>query len=152
MTIPWIYINKRAATINALRDYPSMQRIIDSYYVDTAEIHEFLTAPGTASFVQPRKTPNPQTSENKLAKILDLIDIVDERYKQAIEYMAWFNPAWNALSEEDRYLLTEFFMCEDTSREEIIRAISNRMGYEKTALYSRRDKAIGKLALLLYGK
>ena len=32
-----------------------------------------------------------------------------ERYRQAVEYMEWFKPAWEQLSDDDRYCLETFY-------------------------------------------
>ena len=106
MAIPWTYLNKRTATINALKDFNSMQRIIDSYHMDTEEVQSFLTGTNAATLVRLKKNKNPRATESKIASTLDLVDVIEKRYLEAVEYMLWFKPAWDSLSEEHRYLLT----------------------------------------------
>lgn len=95
---------------------------------------------------------NPKAFENRVVSTLHLINVVEERYLHALEYMTWFLPAWEALSEEDRYILSEFFFDGSISRAEVVERIGNQLGYEKTAIYTRKDKAVMNLAFLLYGR
>ena len=56
---------------------------------------------------------NSQAAEDRIIKGVEEIDVLKERYRQALEYMDWFVPAWQELSEEERYVL-EFFYGEDS--------------------------------------
>ena len=151
MTISLTYIDKRAATINVLKDFNSMCRIIDSYPYDTEEVKAFLTGTNITTPVQLKEQSNPRASENKIAATLDLAEVVEKRYQQAMAYMLWFKPAWDGLSEENRYLLTEFFLREDTCRAETLQRVIHHLRFERTAIYNRRDQAIAALARLLFG-
>lgn len=46
---------------------------------------------------------NPQVGGDKL-------DILWERFSQAIEYMAWFEPAWSSMTDTEQRILSEFYM------------------------------------------
>lgn len=89
--------------------------------------------------------------EERLASCLDEIDVLKERYRRALEYMEWFQPAWDALSEEEQLVLTEFFV-NDVSKTEAIANIGDKLFLERAQVYRRKDKALNHLALLLYGK
>lgn len=153
MIIPLMYLNKHAATINAIKDYNAMKHILLSYSDNTTELREHLTsvhAP-TLSWSAPG-TINPRAEEGKIALSLDLMDVVRDRYQKALEYMAWFQPAWDALSGDERFILTEFFMKNDIRKTELISNISERLCLERAQIYRRRESAIAHLSLLLYGK
>lgn len=152
MMMPWLYLDKEAASIKALKDFPGMRRILENHFDDTTETEAFLTATPNAILSHLRNMPNPKAFENKVVSTLHLIDVVEERYLHALEYMTWFLPAWEALSEENRYILSEFFFDDSISRAEAVERIGNRLGYEKTAIYTRKDKAVDNLAFLLYGR
>ena len=55
------------------------------------------------------RSHNPQASEDRIIKGIDEIDVLKERYRQAVEYMAWFVPAWEELTEDERYVLEAFY-------------------------------------------
>ena len=60
--------------------------------------------------------------------------------------MAWFDPAWQQLSEEEQCLLESVYL--DGSERVDICA---RLGFEKDAYYKRRNRALAHLTTLLYG-
>lgn len=128
--IAWKYLDKRAATIEAMKDYKAMEFIIRDYEKAKCEGDE-----GIDSGVPPGG-----------------LDVLGERYKGAREYMSWYRPAWDRLAEEERYILTEFFLRDEDSRTDAINNIGDKLFIERTQVYRRRDRALGRLALLLYGR
>ena len=152
MKIAWIYLDKKTAAIDALKDYASMEYIVDNCPDDLAEVRERMTAiPSSAPTGMPRQK-NPHSGETRLAASLDEIDVLKERYRRALEYMEWFRPAWDALSDDERLILSEFFLREDISKTEAIGNISERLYIERSWVYKKKDAALTRLSLLLYGK
>jgi len=145
-------LNKCAAAVDALKDYNSMKHILLSYSIDATEIQEHLTFIHTPmpSWSAPGSI-NPHGTDGSIARSLDLADFVEDRYHQALEYMAWFQPAWDALSGDERFILSEFFMS-NIKKTEVIAKMSERLNLERAQIYRQREKAIRRLALLLYGK
>ena len=43
-----------------------------------------------------------------------LLGYLKERYRQAVEYMEWFRPAWEELSDDERFVLDAFYHDENT--------------------------------------
>lgn len=153
MKIAWIYLDKKAAAINALKDYASMEHILLSYSDDVAEACEHLTSIHSPVLTKGMTgTLNPRVAEERIVRTLDLIDVVKERYQRALEYMAWFRPAWDVLTDGERHLLSELYLCEDETQAEIIQRLCDELCVERAAVYRRKDKAAMRLALLLYGK
>ena len=153
MTIQWVYLNKDTATIDALKDYCGMKHILLSYSDDVTETQEYLSSIHTPmlSWNAPGLV-NPHATDGSIARSLDLIDVLKDRYQQALEYMAWFLPAWNVLSEEERFILSEFFMKDGVKKTEVISKMIGRLNIERAQVYRQREKAIRHLSLLLYGK
>ena len=151
MKIAWMYLDKKAAAINALKDYANMARIIQKYEDDIRETRAHLTSIQTPELNGITGKADPGTMENKAAMTLDLIDVVEKRYRHAQEYMAWFQPAWAELTETEQLILTSFCLREDVSYGEAVQHLGALLGLEKTALYVRKDKAARHLALMLYG-
>ena len=79
------------------------------------------------------------------------IDLLKERYKQAVEYMAWFVPCCEELSDDERYILDTFYLNEDTKTEAVY-CICDYFGIERSSAYRYKDKALEHLSTLLYGK
>ena len=151
MTIAWIYLDKKTAAVDALKDYASMEYIIQNHPVRLDEANEQMTAAPAASLTGTPKARNPQAGETRLAATLDEIDVLKERYRSALEYMDWFRPAWDALTDDEQYILTEFFLNECT-KTDAVKRVSQRLYVERSQVYFRKDKAVSHLALLLYGK
>ena len=114
MNIIWHYLDKRGAAINALKDYGSMQYIIDHTDEEIDTVHDRMSSVGSPVLSDMPKGPhNPHANENRIIVAIDEIDVLKERYRQAVEYMDWFKPAWMSLSEDERYVLQTFYWNED---------------------------------------
>jgi len=98
MTIAWIYLDKKAAVIDALKDYSSMAYILQNHSDDLEETAGKLTAMRSSAPTGIPRVKDPRASETRLAATLDEIDVLKERYRRALEYMEWFKPAWDAMS------------------------------------------------------
>jgi hypothetical protein len=152
MTIAWTYLDKRGAAVDALKDFASMEYIIANHADDEEAIREDMTAVSAPALGGQPSGHNPHAGEARLAAQLDEIDVLKERYRQALEYMTWFRPAWEQLSEDEQFILREFFLLEDITKTKAFINIRERLHIERTHVYRRKDKALEHLALLLYGK
>lgn len=99
----------------------------------------------------PKGTPDPHTGEARLAAQLDEIDVLVERYRHAMEYRAWFQPAWDALSDNDRLILSEFYMSGNVKSGACAR-LEQRLHCSAATVDRNRSKALSRLTLLLFGK
>ncbi|WP_040197197.1 hypothetical protein [Candidatus Soleaferrea massiliensis] len=152
MSIAWIYLDKKAAAIDALKDYSSMEYIIKNHQEDLEEVQERLTSIRSSHLTGMPSAHNPKAGENKLISCIDEIDVLKERYRQALEYMDWFKPAWDALNEEEQFVLSEFYRIEDARQTDAIGVISDRFHIERSSAYKKKNRTLERLAILLYGK
>jgi hypothetical protein len=152
MTIAWIYLDKKTAAVDALKDYASMDYIIINSPDDLDEARTRMTAVRSSVPDGMPRTSDPHAGEARLAASLDEIDVLKERYRRALEYMEWFRPAWDALTDDEQFILTEFFLREDVNKTEAIGNISDRLHIERSWVYKKKDAALTRLSLLLYGK
>ena len=151
MSIIWKYLDKRSAAVDALKDYSSMKFIIEHTDDEIKAAYEKM---GGVSSPQPDGMPhahNPRAAEDRMVKGIEEIDVLKERYRQAMEYMAWFLPAWEELSEDDRYVL-ETFYSDSESQTNAVYDICDQFGIERSSAYNKKNRALGKLVTLLYGK
>ncbi len=109
MSIMWKYLDKRSATIAAIKDYESMQFIISSTDDEIKRTYEKMTSIGSPKLDGMPRTHNPQAGEERMISTIAEVDLLMERYRQAIEYMEWFRPAWNQLSDDEQYCLETFY-------------------------------------------
>ena len=87
-----------------------------------------------------------------MVKGIEEIDVLRERYRQAVEYMEWFLPAWEELSEDDRYVLDAFYSEENEYGSSAADDIADYFGIERASAYRRKNRALAKLTTLLFGK
>lgn len=147
--IAWKYLNKKSAAADALRDYAGMEYIIANHEDMEVNIRENMTAIRASIPTGMPHSPNPGAGELRLAGRLDEIDVLKERYRQALEYIGWFKPAWEELSEDDRFVLNEFYNREGA---DTIGNICDRYHIERSSAYNKKNRALARLALLLYGR
>ncbi|TES51700.1 hypothetical protein E2L07_15385 [Halalkalibacterium halodurans] len=152
MNIVWQYLDKKAATINVLKDYSSMKYIIEHTDEDIATLNEKMTSPASSVLNGMPSTHDPKTGEKRLIATINEIDVLKERYRQALEYMEWFQPAWDELTEEERYVLTEFYLNEEQKQIDAVYNICEHFNIERSSAYNKKNRALHHLALLLYGK
>ena len=152
MSIAWIYLDKKSAAVDALKDHSSMEYIIKNHRDDIGDIRSKMTARPSASVVSFSKEKNPKSGETRLAASLDEIDILRERYRRALEYMEWFQPAWDTLTDDERFVLSEFYRDDDNRQIDSIGNICERFHIERSSAYNKKNRALFKLSLLLYGK
>lgn len=93
---------------------------------------------------------NHQASTDKLAAQIDKLDILRERYSQAIEYMAWFEPAWASLSDTEQYILMEFYMNGNQKSGATYRLMDEFNRSERT-VERLRSSSLNHLRSLLFG-
>ena len=153
MNIIWHYLDKRTAAVNALKDYSSMQYIIDHTESEIDTIHDRIPDVGSPVLSHmPKGFRNPQAHEDRIIAGIDEINVLKERYRQAVEYMDWFQPAWMALSEDERYVLQTFHWNEDERQTDAVYDVCEHFNIERSSAYNKKNRAIQHLTLLLYGK
>jgi hypothetical protein len=152
MNIVWQYLDKRAAAINALKDYSSMKYIIEHTDEDIATLNEEMSSPASPVINGMPSTHDPKAGEKRLIACINEIDVLKERYRQALEYMDWFQPAWDALTEDEQYVLKEFYLDDEQKQIDAVYNICERFNIERSSAYNKKNRALQHLALLLYGK
>jgi hypothetical protein len=144
------YINKNAATVAALRDYHNMRFIINNTPGEIKHLYEKMSTPGTPQLSRTPTARNPQARADQLAAQFDQLDILRERYRQAIEYMAWFEPAWSSLTDTEQHILSEYYLGDNQKSGATYRLMS-ALNYSESHIERLRSKALNHLRSLLYG-
>ena len=152
MSIIWKYLDKRSAAVDALKDYGSMKFIIGHTDDEIKRAYEKMEGVSSPQLDGMPRSHNPQASEERIVKGIEEIDVLKERYRQAVEYMAWFVPAWEELTEDERYVLQTFYGEENQYGASAIYDICDHFGIERSSAYNRKNRALSHLAILLFGK
>ena len=151
MHISWSFLDKRNATKEAVSAYNSMKFIVNHTGEEIKEVRQRMGGATSPTLDGLPHNHNPQNRENSLLAGIDEIDILKERYRQALEYMDWFKPAWEQLSEDERYVLDVFYMNGEESGDGI-ELIMQHFNIERRSAYNRKNRSLARLAVLLYGK
>ena len=110
--ISWSYLDKRDATIKALKDYDIMKFIIEDTSDEIRQIKQKAESIGAPKYSEHIRSGNAHSGEDRIVNAIEEIDTLRERYRQAQEYMAWFEPAWKQLSEDEQYILESVYLDE----------------------------------------
>lgn len=144
------YINKNAATVAAIRDYENMRFIINNTPQEIKDVYEKMSAPRTPKLSGMPSARNPQAGADKLAAQIDKLDILRVRYSQAIEYMAWFEPAWSSMTDSEQYILSEFYMGDNRKSGATYRLMVE-LNYSESHIERLRSNALNHLRSKLFG-
>lgn len=145
------YLDTKKAAIAALQDYAVMEQIIDTTDEQIKTAYDDAISPGSLKLDGLPRHTDVHAGEMRVAAMLDRIDIYRARYGQAVEYMAWFLPAWQLLSDDDRFVLEAFFLG-DGSQDDAVQAVCDRFYVERTSAYQKKSRALSRLASALYGQ
>ena len=152
MSIIWKYLDKRSAAVDALKDYGSMKFIIEHTDDEIKAAYEKMGGVSSPQSDGMPHTHNPHAVEDRMIKGIEEIDVLKERYRQAVEYMAWFLPAWEELSEDERYVLEAFYGDGNEYGSSVIYKIADYFHIEQSSAYNKKNRALHHLTILLFGK
>lgn len=152
MSIIWKYLDKRSAAVDALKDFSSMRFIIEHTDDEIKAAYEKMGGIKSPQFDGIPRSHDPQVGEERMIKGIEEIDVLKERYRQAAEYMAWFLPAWEELSEDERYVLDAFYGDANEYGSSVIYQIADHFRIEQSSAYNKKNRALHHLTTLLFGK
>ncbi len=152
MSIVWKYLDKRSAAVDALKDYSSMKFIIDHTDDEIKAAYQKMGGVSSPQYDGMPHSHNPQAGEDRIIKGIEEIDVLKERYRQAMEYMAWFVPAWKELTGDERYVLETFYGESNEYGSSAADEIADYFQIERASAYRRKNRALERLTILLYGK
>ncbi len=151
MSIIWKYLDKRSGTVAAIKDYSSMQFIIDNTADSIKAEREKMSGLASPGWDGMPHGHNPGAGEDRILDGLEEIDLLKERYRQAAEYMEWFRPAWEQLTEDERYVLGTFYD-DSLGQTGAVYDICERYNIERSSAYNKKNRALTHLQVLLFGK
>lgn len=152
MSVIWKYLDKRAGAIEAIKDYGSMKFIIEHTDEEIKAAYEKMSGMSSPQLDGMPHSHNPQAGEERIIKGIEEIDILRERYRQAVEYMNWFVPVWNELSEDERYVLQAFYSEDNEYGSGAADDVAEHFCIERASAYRRKNRALERLTVLLFGK
>lgn len=151
MSVMWKYLDKRSATIAAIKDRDSMKFIVDHTDEEITAERDKMAGIGAVRMDGLPHAHNPQAGEDRILKGIEEIDILKERYRQAVEYQEWFEPAWAQLTEDEQFVLENFYD-ENTYGSNAAWYIAEHYQIEQASAYRKKNRALDHLTMLLFGK
>jgi hypothetical protein len=134
-----------------MRDYMNMRSVINITPEDIKELYSRMISPRNAKITGMPKSKNHCKHEDMLAASLDELDVMQERYRQAIEYTGWFEPAWASLTDDEQLVLREFYMSGSQITGACAR-LQQQLSYSERQVYRIKETAMKRLSLMLFGK
>ena len=153
MSVIQKYIDWIGSTKIVLENYNNMQAIIDHTDEQIKDAYERMENYRTTAVDDAFGLHSMQASENHILRMMDEVDFIKKRYADACAFMAWFRPAWEALSDSDQFILKAFYM--DVPQDDAmatVDTIEEKYGLSRTAAYKRKDRAVERLSVLLFGE
>lgn len=146
------YLDTRKAAICALEDYPLMEQAAgQDTSAEANQLRADLTSPSSARMTGLPHAKDPHAGERRIAATLDKIDLLAARKQEAQDYLDWFLPAWGSLAEDDRFVLENFFLGEG-NQDERVQMIGDHFHIQRDSVYRRKNRALDRLAVALYGR
>lgn len=152
MNVVWKYLDKRAGAVAALKDFGSMKFIIDNTDAEIKAAYDEMGSVGSVRYDGMPHAHNPKAGEDRMIKMIDEIDVLKERYRQAVEYMEWFVPAWEQMTEDERFVLESFYSEDNEYGSSSADMVARYFHIERASAYRRKNRAVDKLTVLLFGK
>ena len=144
------YFDKRAAAEAVLKDYKNMQFILDNTDNEIAEKIDRMYSRGSSGIDGMPKAFNPGAFEDRIIGCFDDVKILEERYRQAKEYMYWVEPVWEALSNRERRLLDICYM-RKKDLANVTDMLMDELCIAKTRSYYYKKEALDHFTILLFG-
>jgi len=66
--------------------------------------------------------------------------------------MHWFQPCWEALTDDERFVLTSFYGDDKTYGAGAAEMVADYFGIERASAYRRKERAVDNLSTMLYGR
>ena len=147
MHVCWSFLDKRQATIDALKSYHDMEFIIQNTSDEIKTVRVEMEGIGAVNVDRLPHAHNKRAGEERIIGGIEKIDILRERYRQAEEYMAWFKPAWERLTDDERFVLEAFYVKETGYKQ-----VMQHFCIERSSANNKKYRALDRLTVMLYGK
>ena len=148
--IAWKYLDKQQAAVNAMKDFENMTCMITLTPDEIKTIEEDMVSPRGSNIDDMPHVSNLLSHEDMMISSISKLDVLNQRYQQAVEFMSWFKPAWDTLSQEERIILSEFYLV-NGKKTDAVGNLSEQLFVDRSNVYRRKDKALEHLSIMLYG-
>lgn len=143
------YLNKERTTIDILKDWRNQEWRREHASDVVRDANDRMLALRGQNLSTTPVQGGGNSREELLCNLIDKKTVAERGRQAAEEYFAELLPAWNCLSEDERWMLTVRFVDKEYDGGGI-RAIMARYHIEKTKAYDMSNAALQHLARLLF--
>lgn len=141
------YINWDDVAIKALRHHDESIIALENLRQEYASITDSL---GAVDYSKDRVSGTVDSDGGMVDRLLHKSS-VEERIRQLVQDEQQYKRAWDALTEDERRVLSEFFQRGRRRSQEAVDTLCNLYGYERTKIWDMRREAVGRFKRLLVG-
>ena len=141
------YINWDDVVIKALRRHRENQVALDNLREEYAAITDGL---GAVDYSRDRVDSSGDGDSGMVNRFLQK-EAVEAKIKALEHEERQYNRAWNALTEEERCVLTEFFQKGRRRTEDAVDAVCDYFSCERRTAFAKRKRAIEQFKRFLVG-
>lgn len=150
MHIGWSFVDTQKAAHEAVLAYRTMEGILQCCKFDIEKIRANMDGIGSPAFSKMPSANNPHSGEDRIIRGMERLEDIPDRQRRAQEYMNWFKPAWDQLTEDERFVLDAYKNGKTNLNS--LGAIARRFDVAAGTASNMRSRALERLACLLYGK
>ena len=149
--IAYKFVDWEQTTIRALKSYEAMKHCIDTADEALLKADDRLYSLKGATTGKEPVQGGGSRPEDAWATAIDHKTVIMDKLGKAKEYMAWFQPAWDKLTEPERVVLYERWIVHRDDKGGWVNSVKARLFIEQSQCYERSSEALERLCMLLYG-
>lgn len=131
-----------------LRDYAAKEQSLESVAERIAQLQAEMTCVRSATTDSTAVHGGGNYREDALLNNISERTELERAKLSTAEWLEWVNGALTALSDTDKNLLDKFYI---SKRKGHVERLCEEMHLEKAQVYKRKDAALRKFTMLLYG-
>lgn len=141
-------MNWKQEAVEKLRRYDSMRRAVINIPEEISRLKGEYSAIGTPALERIAASQDPRRREDRMMDNIVCRQELQWSLEQARQWMETVSRALGVLDPEERFVLHQLYMYPQTGG---VEQICEKLGVEKTSVYRRRDKALQKFTIAMYG-
>lgn len=145
------YIDWDKVIIELLRNRKDNQIALQNLRDRYRTIVQAMTGAGVMDASKDRIIGTVGNGQDAIVNQLLEKETIATKIKELTREERLYTCAWEALTEEDRCILEEFFLCGHRSSQQAIDLLCDQYGYERATIYRMRANALKKFKRLLAG-
>lgn len=144
----WFYMNWKSEAVEKLRDYEARKASIASIPGEIRALKEQYGAIRSSTSDGTPVTGGGSGREDMLLSNIVKREELARSLRQAVSWVRLVDAGLEILSQEERLILDRFYIHPAKGN---VDRLCEELGLERTAVYSRKDKALRHFTICLYG-